>query len=181
MTYWHPLYLSEMPLRPADAAGHHAYLHNTHTRADRRHITAVSWVLSTRTATHRCRHRSCYCGPRARGLGWADSRKVLEAVMPPASWRSGWPQRQRAGQQRAHTESRGCVASHVSRPAPPFRCDWAWYLRQHGPHTCTQYRRTTLALHRGARGVQAALAQQRGAWRAAAASFTWATTSLPPV
>jgi hypothetical protein len=113
--------------------------------------------------------------------GRANSPKVLEAVMPPASWRSKWPQRQRAGQQRAHTESRGCVASHVSRPAPPFRCDWAWYLRQHGPHTCTQYRRTTLVLHRGARGVQAALAQQRGAWRAAAASFTWATTSLPSV
>jgi hypothetical protein len=115
-------------------------------------------------------------------VDWAErTADVLGAVMPPASWRSGWPQQQRAGQQRAHTESRGCVASHVSSPAPPFRCDWAWYLRQHGPHTCTQYRRTILDLHRGARGVQAALAQQRSAWRAAAASFTWATTSLSPV
>eukprot|EP01047_Picozoa_sp_COSAG01_P057588 COSAG01_NODE_6675_length_3550_cov_106.901768_5_plen_89_part_00 len=38
MTYCHPLHVSEVPLRPADAAGHHAYLHNTHTRADRQHI-----------------------------------------------------------------------------------------------------------------------------------------------
>jgi|EP01049_Picozoa_sp_SAG25_P002089 hypothetical protein len=119
--------------------------------------------------------------PARTWTGLSGQPKVLGAVMPPASWRSGWPQQQRAGQQRAHTESRGCVASHVSSPAPPFRCDWAWYLRQHGPHTCTQYRRTILDLHRGARGVQAALAQQRSAWRAAAASFTWATTSLSPV
>ena len=46
---------------------------------------AVNWVLSTHTATHRCRHRSCYCGPRARVVDWADRRGALEAVTPPAS------------------------------------------------------------------------------------------------
>ena len=178
MTCWHPLYLSEVPLRPADAAGHHTYLHNTHTRADRQHITAVSWVLSTHTATHRCRHlrpTRTWTGlsRQPKGTGGGDAAGIVEIRVAAAA--ASRPT------QRAHTESRGCVASHVSRPAPTFRCDWAWYLRQHGPHTCTQYRRTTLALHRGARGVQAALAQQRGAWHAAAASFTWATTSLPPV
>eukprot|EP01049_Picozoa_sp_SAG25_P024748 SAG25_NODE_11350_length_306_cov_1.169082_1_plen_44_part_10 len=36
MTYCHPLHVTEVPLRPADAAGHHAYLHNTHDAAGHR-------------------------------------------------------------------------------------------------------------------------------------------------
>ena len=178
MTYWHLLHPSDVPPSPADAADHHAYLHNTHARADRWHIAAVSPVLSTHTATHRCRHLRpkrtwTGLGGQPKGTRGGDAAGIVQIRV--AAVAASRPT------QRAHTESRGCVASHVSRPAPPFRCDWAWYLRQHGPHTCSQYRRTTLALHRGARGVQAALAQQRSAWRAAAASFTWATTSLSPV
>jgi hypothetical protein len=122
LTYWHLLHPSDALPRPADVAGHHhMYLHNAHARADRRHIAAVSLVLSTCTATNRRGHRSCYCGPCARGVDWADSREALEAVMPPASYRSGWPQqRQRAGQQRTHTESRGCVTSQPVAPLGPI-------------------------------------------------------------
>ena len=37
--------------------------------------------------------------------------------MPPASWRLGWPQRQRAGQHSAHTQNPG-DALHLTLAAP---------------------------------------------------------------